>query len=177
MNYNYLCCTDYEIYQTHIPDVSVPLPECWDGSYNYYKRNGQYYEYFDYDTVYNALMNSVWSEQDYIVLKFGTWDGYETAKYELFQNHMLNDAGIRAFTGKHQSGTVSFLPDKDCEEFAYELAEKGFAVRAGLHCAPLAHESAGTIHSGTVRASFGYNSTDWQMENFVNSVKYLSQRK
>lgn len=40
------------------------------------------------------------------------------------------------------------------EELAAALAEKGVAVRAGLHCAPLAHESAGTIEGGTVRFSF-----------------------
>ena len=93
MNYNYLCCTDSEIYKTHIPDVSVPLPECSDDSYNYYKRNGLYYEYFDYDTIYNALMNSVWSDESYIVMKFGSEDAYNSARYELFQNNMLNDAG------------------------------------------------------------------------------------
>ena len=93
MNYNYLCCTDSEIYKTHVPDVSVPLPECYDDSYNYYKRNGQYYEYFDYNTIYNALMNSVWSDESYIVLKFGSSEAYNSAKYELFQNNMLNDAG------------------------------------------------------------------------------------
>lgn len=92
MNYNYLCCTDQEIYKTHIPEVSVPLPECADDSYNYYKLNQMYYETFDYDTVYNALMNSVWSDQDYIVMKFGTQEGYWSASYELFENNMINDA-------------------------------------------------------------------------------------
>ena len=93
MNYNYLCCTDAEIYRTHIPQVSVPLPECNDDSYNYYKLNGMYYDSFDYDTVYQALMNSVWADQDYIVLKFGSDQGYQSAKYELFENGMLSDAG------------------------------------------------------------------------------------
>lgn len=93
MNYNYLCCTDGEIYKTHIPKCSVPLPECSDGSYNYYKLNGMYYETFDYNTIYNALMDSVWSDENYIVMKFGSADGYQAAKLELFQNNMLNDAG------------------------------------------------------------------------------------
>ena len=93
MNYNYLCCTDEEIYQTHIPKTQVALPECTDDSYNYYKLNGMYYDSFDYDTIYQALMNSVWSDQNYIVMKFGSEQGYQTAKYELFQNNMLSDAG------------------------------------------------------------------------------------
>lgn len=93
MNYNYLCCTDAELYKTHIPKASVPLPECFDDSYNYYKRNNMYYEYFDYDTIYNVLMNSVWSDESSVVMKFGSSEAYETAKYEMFQNKMLSDAG------------------------------------------------------------------------------------
>ncbi|MDD2957320.1 MAG: transglutaminase domain-containing protein [Lachnospiraceae bacterium] len=93
MNYNYLCCTDAELYITHVPESSVALPECTDDSYNYYKLNNLYYETFDYDTVYNAMMNSVWSDQGYFVMKFGSADAYRSAQYELFQNDMLNDAG------------------------------------------------------------------------------------
>ena len=53
-----------------------------------------------------------------------------------------------------QSGVLSFCcAGKDCEEVGELLAERGIAVRSGLHCAPLAHETAGTIASGTIRAS------------------------
>ncbi len=70
---------------------------------------------------------------------------------------MLEDRGFKVFSGEHQSGTVSFLPEGDCEELAEKLGELGIAVRAGLHCAPLAHESAGTKETGTVRISFGHD--------------------
>ena len=69
----------------------------------------------------------------------------------------LNDLGLRVFSGPHQAGTVSFVPKMDCEEAAQVLAQWGIAVRAGLHCAPLAHESAGTLETGTVRISFGHD--------------------
>ena len=42
------------------------------------------------------------------------------------------------------------------------LAKQGIAVRAGLHCAPLAHESAGTLETGTVRVSFGHDANPAQ---------------
>jgi selenocysteine lyase/cysteine desulfurase len=71
----------------------------------------------------------------------------------------LEKLGMRVFTGPHQAGTVSFVPGEDCEKVAQFLARRGFAVRAGLHCAPLAHESAGTLATGTVRLSFGYDAT------------------
>ncbi len=56
---------------------------------------------------------------------------------------------------EQQTGVLSFkLRDMDSEEAAQRLSERGFALRAGLHCAPLAHESVGTLEGGTVRMSF-----------------------
>ena len=92
-NYNYLCCTETELFKTHVPSDAVPLPACTSDDYNYYKRNGCYYETFDYDTIYNALMNSVWNGSSNIVMKFGSDEAYQTAKYEMFENGMLTDPG------------------------------------------------------------------------------------
>lgn len=92
-NYNYLCCTETDLFKTHIPDGSVWLPSCTSDDYNYYKLNNMYYESFDYDTIYGKLMESVWNGDSEIIMKFGTQEDYEQAKYELFQNGMLQDAG------------------------------------------------------------------------------------
>ena len=78
----------------------------------------------------------------------------------------LEKMGYRVFKGPHQAATVSFIPSIDCEEAAQILAKRGIAVRAGLHCAPLAHESAGTLQTGTVRISFGHDATMQQAEIF-----------
>ena len=67
----------------------------------------------------------------------------------------LEKLGLRVFAGADQAGTVSFVPRGDCEETARSLDRRGICVRAGLHCAGLAHESAGTLETGTVRVSFG----------------------
>lgn len=67
----------------------------------------------------------------------------------------MEKMGLRVFTGPNQGGTVSFVPKGDCEETAQRLGRRGICVRAGLHCAALAHESAGTLETGTVRISFG----------------------
>ena len=74
----------------------------------------------------------------------------------------LEKLGFCVFSGENQSGTVSFVADTDCEELAQFLGRQGIAVRAGLHCAPLAHESAGTLKTGTVRVSFGHDATAGQ---------------
>ncbi len=82
----------------------------------------------------------------------------------------LRRMGFRTFSGDHQAGTVSFVPKTDCEELAQRLAQRGVAVRAGLHCAPLAHESAGTLETGTVRVSFGHDASDRQTEQFCLAI-------
>ena len=61
---------------------------------------------------------------------------------------------FRAEEPENQTGVLSFrLEGRDCAETAEALARRGFALRAGLHCAPLAHRSAGTLDTGTVRLS------------------------
>ena len=79
----------------------------------------------------------------------------------------LQKLGFKVFSGPHQAATVSFLPGGGCEEAAEKLAQKGFALRAGLHCAPLAHESAGTLETGTLRVSFGHDATDTETDAFL----------
>ena len=54
-----------------------------------------------------------------------------------------------------QAGLLSLCVEgMDGEDVAHRLGQRGIAVRAGLHCAPCAHRSAGTMEDGTVRFSF-----------------------
>ena len=85
----------------------------------------------------------------------------------------LEKLGYRVFYGENQSGTVSFVGKMDCELFAEELSQKGIAVRAGLHCAPLAHESVGTLDTGTVRISFGPFAPMRQARRFVEIINRI----
>ena len=85
----------------------------------------------------------------------------------------LENLGMQVFHGPHQAGTVSFLPGMDCEEAAESLARQGIAVRAGLHCAPLAHESGGTLATGTVRISFGMDANPGQTEVLLRAASKL----
>lgn len=85
----------------------------------------------------------------------------------------LSEMGFRVFFGEHQGGTVSFLPEADCEDFAAALSKHGIAVRAGLHCAPLAHKSAGTLQTGTVRVSYGHDASAEQTDRLIKTVEFL----
>lgn len=88
----------------------------------------------------------------------------------------LEALGVRVFRGDHQRGTVSLVPDMDCEDAAAFFARNGIALRAGLHCAPLAHESAGTLKTGTLRISFGYDAAFWQTRQFLRTAAKLLRK-
>ncbi len=52
--------------------------------------------------------------------------------------------------------------------------EYNIAVRAGLHCAPLAHKALGTENQGTVRVSLSYFNNIQHINSLVKSVKKIS---
>lgn len=73
-----------------------------------------------------------------------------------------------------QAGVLSFtVQGREVEELGAELAERGIAVRAGLHCAPLAHRSAGTLESGTVRLSFSDFNTPEEVARMVSAMEEI----
>lgn len=63
--------------------------------------------------------------------------------------------------------------DYSSEKTALLLAEKGIAVRAGYHCAPLAHEAFSTSDRGTVRISPSVFTARRECEIFINYLKKL----
>lgn len=73
-----------------------------------------------------------------------------------------------------QTGVLSFtcrqLP---CEIVAQRLAEHNICVRAGLHCAPLAHSTAGTLETGTVRISPGWFQSVRQVRKFCDILAHI----
>lgn len=83
--------------------------------------------------------------------------------------------GVRVFAARDpdaQAGVLSFeVAGLSAEEVGERLDRAGFAVRAGLHCAPLAHKTVGTIKRGTVRASVSAFNTKSEIDAFLNAVE------
>ena len=63
----------------------------------------------------------------------------------------------------------------DAEALGAALAERGIAVRAGLHCAPLAHRTAGTLNTGTVRLSFSHWNTREEVDRLLEAIGEIFQ--
>lgn len=88
---------------------------------------------------------------------------------------------IRLFAAQDtscQTGVLSFLINGvDCERAADAFARRGIALRAGLHCAPLAHKTMGTFDTGTLRISTSAFSSEQEMRLFLAELKEIFRRK
>lgn len=77
---------------------------------------------------------------------------------------------------RRQVGTVSISIDGwDPADAAAVLDSSfGIAVRAGLHCAPLAHRTLGTFPAGTIRISVGCFTTEEHVDCALSAVRALA---
>lgn len=50
----------------------------------------------------------------------------------------------------------------------------GIMTRAGLHCAPAAHRTAGTFPSGTVRLSVGWSTTTTDIDRTLDALRHIA---
>ncbi len=86
--------------------------------------------------------------------------------------------GMEVFRGPGQTGVLSFRHrDIPAETLGEGLSRRGVALRTGLHCAPLAHESAGTLETGTLRASFSVFNREEEVETFLGAVEEVCRGK
>lgn len=68
------------------------------------------------------------------------------------------------------------LPHHDCVDIAARLdGEYSIATRAGLHCAPMAHRSLGTVSKGLLRLSAGYFNTREDISAAASAIEKLLQ--
>ncbi len=75
---------------------------------------------------------------------------------------------------EHGSGILSFTHARlSPEAVAAQLDACGIAVRAGLHCAPVAHRTLGTVRFGTVRLGLGHTNTKKECERLARTLKEM----
>ena len=108
---------------------------------------------------------------------------YESDLAVRLYHKLKNISGVVLYTDSPETHrcvpVISFnIEGLDSEETA-EILDKRFniAVRAGLHCAPLAHEFFGTQESGTVRAVLSVFSNCEQVDYFASSIRTINKFK
>jgi selenocysteine lyase/cysteine desulfurase len=99
---------------------------------------------------------------------------------EITRRAALELAGIQGVCVYYGSlahiGPISFtIEGKDSETVASQLSDRNIAVRGGLHCAPLAHETAGTSQSGTVRAAFSHANKTSDLTALIRAVREIAE--
>ena len=75
-----------------------------------------------------------------------------------FEEKIKNIPNLEIYGNNKRTGITALnIVGKDCIEISDSLCRNfGIAVRSGLHCAPVAHETIGTKEIGCVRLSYGY---------------------
>lgn len=105
---------------------------------------------------------------------------YERELLDRMLGLLQKEERLKLYYGDYatQSGVLSFrVEGTDCEELALRLAEYGVCVRAGLHCSPYAHASAGTLESGTLRVSVSPFTSLENAEEFCRILQNLLRPK
>ena len=97
-----------------------------------------------------------------------------------FTGKLINELrALKAYTVysiPNPCGIVAFAHnDKPSEQLADILSsDYGFALRGGLHCAPLMHENLQTIESGLLRASFSHFNNAQEIDRLLLALRDIS---
>lgn len=100
---------------------------------------------------------------------------HEKALADALRAELLNMRGISLY-GRPDTGIVLFnITGLESADAAAALGDD-IIIRAGYHCAPLAHKALGTENGGAVRVSFGYFNTKNDVDRFADRVYKLTKR-
>lgn len=87
----------------------------------------------------------------------------------------LQDSNVTFYTNPNKNGyapVICFnMAGLASEQTADILTKRGFALRAGLHCAPTAHKKIGTLHQGAVRFSPSVFNTAGEVDLLIKQLK------
>ncbi len=97
---------------------------------------------------------------------------YEESLLRRFEEGLKNMKGIDLYGGNEKTAICAFnIIGRDCVEVAQILNDKyGICVRAGLHCAILAHNTLKTEKTGCIRASFGFFNTIKEVDYAIDAI-------
>ena len=101
---------------------------------------------------------------------------HESNLYRMAKTGLLS-LGARIYGDFSDGAVLSFnLPDRCGSDVAAALGDRGICVRAGLHCAPTAHEALGT-GGDAVRISFSPMNSERDVVSLIDALKEISAKR
>jgi cysteine desulfurase family protein len=104
----------------------------------------------------------------------------ELAKY--IDSNLRNTNGVDVYGPDFRDSRIPLLSFNIAgwspqETLAFLDDEFGIIVRAGLHCAPIAHLMAGTLPGGTVRISLSHTNTKAEATTLLKAVERMAHAR
>ena len=104
---------------------------------------------------------------------------HEMSLIERLYKGLSKTQGVILYTNPQKDKylpVLSFnLKGKNSSDVAKKLNRYGIAVRAGLHCAPMAHKQIETLDTGTVRVSVSVYNNIGEIDYFLKTVKNINK--
>lgn len=107
INYNYLCCSDDQLFATHslTADSEFEIPECTKMDWNYYVVNHQYYTEYDSQKIWSVIKDDITNKRETSVFKFLDRSVYDQA-YDQIINDYTKD-GMRLIQRLYNKGAIT----------------------------------------------------------------------
>ena len=103
---------------------------------------------------------------------------HEMGLMEYFYDKLKNIKSVKLYMPRpeapHFVPLISFnIRGRVSDEVGKLLDKNGIEVRTGLHCAPAAHEFAGTLETGVIRVSPSVFNTKSEIDKLVENIKSI----
>lgn len=116
---------------------------------------------------------------DYLTKNFEIIKNYEQNLSSYLYNELKKLNFLTLYSTQDSKNVFSFnFNNLDSALVANVLNDEfKICVRAGLHCAPLAHKKLGSLKTGAVRASIDFFNTKTEIDKFVEALKIINKMK
>lgn len=111
MIYDYLCCSERELFRTHVLAEGYEYPQCRSESLNYYKMNGMYYDIFDEEQLLDAMYRSIDAGEASITFKMADHNVYLQVREAMTSG--LLEQGAQYLGNKYYLWKVRYSYEED----------------------------------------------------------------
>lgn len=103
---------------------------------------------------------------------------HEAMLNQYFEEKIKNIPNVETYGEQNKTGVMAMnIKEMDCIAVSDALNRQyGIAVRSGLHCAPSAHRTLGTIDTGCIRFSFGYFTQKNELDQAAYAISQIVKK-